>query len=170
MNKAIFLDRDGTINIDKDYLYKIEDFEYISGVVEALKQLQDMGYLLIVISNQSGIARGFYSEDDYLIIDRWMKDDLKSRGVNITASYYCPHHPKALVKKYRCECNCRKPNTGLFWQAQKDFDIDMSKSIAIGDKERDIAICKEAPVRGILIDCNKKWSNVISDIRNKHKD
>ncbi len=163
MNKAVFLDRDGTINVDKDYLYRIEEFEYLPGVIEALKTLQDRGYLLIVITNQSGIARGYYSEDDYIKIDRWMKEDLKAKEVSIAASYYCPHHPNAIVKMYRYECGCRKPGTELFWRAQRDFNIDMSKSFAIGDKERDLEICKEAPVKGILMK-DKNWEEVISEI------
>ena len=150
MNKAIFLDRDGTINVDKDYLYKIEDFEYVPGAVDGLKKLYDAGYLLIVITNQSGIARGYYKEEDYFSLDEWMKADLLSKGVKIAATYYCPHHPEAKIEKYKCDCKCRKPGTELFWRAQKDFDIDMSKSFAIGDKKRDLSICEEAPVKGIL--------------------
>lgn len=151
MNKAVFLDRDGTINIDKEYLYKVEDFEYLPGAVEGLKKLGDAGYLLIVITNQSGIARGYYTEEDYRHMDEWMKANLLTKGVKIAGSYYCPHHPKADVLEYRRECECRKPGTELFWKAQKDFDIDMSQSFAIGDKERDLSICREAPVKGILI-------------------
>ncbi|SDH91928.1 D-glycero-D-manno-heptose 1,7-bisphosphate phosphatase [Pseudobutyrivibrio sp. 49] len=166
MNKVVFLDRDGTINIDKDYLYKIEDFEYLPGAVEGLRALQDLGYLLIVVTNQSGIGRGYYTEEDYKIIDSWLKDDLELKGVHISASYYCPHLSDAVVEKYRCECECRKPKTGLFWQAQKDFNIDMSRSIAIGDKERDLAICNEAPVRGILLGRDAvDWDDVVCKVK-----
>lgn len=150
--KAVFLDRDGTINIDKDYLYRKEDFEYIPGAVEGLKKLYDAGYLLIIITNQSGIARGFYTEEDYLKLDNWLKNDLESRGIVISASYFCPHHPEALVKKYKLQCDCRKPKTGLYWRAQHDFNIDMNQSFAVGDKLRDLEICNESGVTGILID------------------
>ena len=151
MNKAVFLDRDGTINVDKDYLYKADDFEYLPGAVDGLRYLQDMGYLLIVVTNQSGIARGYYSEEDYLALDRWMKDDLASKGVRITASYYCPHLPDAPVKEYSMECDCRKPGTGLFYRAAKEWGADIDSCIAIGDRLRDLAICKETGCRGILI-------------------
>ncbi len=156
MNKAVFLDRDGTINVDKDYLYKQEDFEYLPGAIESLKRLDEAGFLLIVITNQSGIARGYYSEKDYHIIDEWMKADLLSKGVKIAGSYYCPHHPDAAVPAYRFECKCRKPGTELFWRAQRDYDIDMSKSYAIGDRLRDLAICDESPTKGIILGANSE--------------
>ena len=148
--KAVFLDRDGTINVEKNYLYKIEEFEYIPGAVEALRRLNKMGFLLIIISNQSGIARGYYTEEDYKKLDNWLKDDLKQKGIEIMDSYYCPHHPEAKIPEYRCVCNCRKPGTELFWRAQKEYEIDMNNSFAIGDRMRDLAICEESGVKGIL--------------------
>ena len=151
MKKAVFLDRDGTINVDKDYLYKIEDFEYLPGVVEGLKCLQQLGYILIVVTNQSGIARGYYKEEDYCAIDKWMKADLLEKGVEITASYFCPHLPGAPVKEYDKDCDCRKPGLGLFHKAIEDWDIDPDESIAIGDKLRDLAICKDTGCKGILM-------------------
>ena len=150
-NKAVFLDRDGTINIDKKYLYKKEDFKYIDGAVEGLRTLSEMGYLLVIITNQSGIARGYYSEKDYHKLDSWLKNDLMNRGVVIAKSYYCPHLPEGKVKEYATECNCRKPKTSLFWQAQKELNIDMDLSYAIGDKLRDLCICSESGVKGILL-------------------
>ncbi|MCR4755396.1 MAG: HAD family hydrolase [Lachnospiraceae bacterium] len=150
-NKAVFLDRDGTINVEKHYLYRQEDFEYIPGVVDALRKLQKLGYILIIISNQSGIARGYYTEDDYARLDEWMKEDLKQKGIDIAASYYCPHHPEAKIAEYRCVCKCRKPGTELFWRAKEEYNIDMDVSFAIGDKLRDLAICKESDVKGILL-------------------
>lgn len=150
-NKAVFLDRDGTINVDKYYLYKKEDFEYIDGAVEGLRYLCEMGYLLIIITNQSGIARGYYSEEDYHVLDSWLKNDLKNKGVMIAKSYYCPHLPEGKVKDYATECICRKPKTALFWQAQKELNINMNLSYAIGDKVRDLCICSESGVKGILL-------------------
>lgn len=151
MNKAIFLDRDGTINIDKGYLYKIEDFEYIPGVIEGLRMLQDAGYLLIVITNQSGIARGYYSEEDFLELNEWMLSDLKKKGINITKVYYCPHHPSGKIEEYKVDCNCRKPKLGMYEEAIEEFDIDVSSSYAIGDKIRDSLICEKYDCRGYLI-------------------
>ena len=151
MNKAVFLDRDGTINIEKNYLHKIDEFEYLPGAVEGLKRIYDKGYLLIIVTNQSGIARGYYSEEDFYRLNEWMISDLDTKGIKISKVYYCPHHPNASVARYRCDCNCRKPKTGMFWQAQKEFNIDFSESYAIGDKLRDLSICSETAVKGILI-------------------
>ena len=150
-NKTIFLDRDGTINIDRDYVYKISDFEFIPNAPNALKLLQDAGYLLIIITNQSGIARGYYTEDDYNVLNDWMLKTLKEKyNVHITASYFCPHHPSGAVEKYRIDCNCRKPQIGLFEQAIKDFDIDVDHSFAVGDKLRDLAICERQTEEQLL--------------------
>lgn len=154
-NKAVFLDRDGTINIDKDYLYRIEDFEYKEGVLDVLRILQDMGYLLIIITNQSGIARGYYTEDDFKKLNDWMLADLEKKGIHISGVYYCPHLPNAKIKKYRINCKCRKPGIELFEKAAIDFDIDLDESIAIGDKERDLCICNATKVRGFLVNRNK---------------
>lgn len=151
MNKAIFLDRDGTINVDKDYLSKIEDFEYLPGAIEGLKLLQDVGYKLIIITNQSGIARGYYTEDDFLKLNDWMIQDLKNCGVEISKVYYCPHHPEGIINKYRIDCDCRKPKLGMYQKAIVDFGIDLSKSWAIGDKIRDSEICQTTDCRGYLI-------------------
>lgn len=152
MNKAAFLDRDGTINADKDYLYRIEDFEYIDGAVDGLRALRDMGYLLVIVTNQSGIARGYYTEEDYRRLERWLRADLRAKGVEIAGIYYCPHHPRARIEKYRRDCDCRKPKTGLFHRAAEELDIDLDASLAIGDKLRDLSICKGSGARGILLD------------------
>ena len=163
MNKAIFLDRDGTINVEKNYLYKIEDFEFLPGVVEGLKLLQEAGYLLIIITNQSGIARGFYTEDDFLILNSWMLGVLKKSDVNITAVYYCPHLPDAHIEKYRKDCECRKPKLGLFNDAINEYDIDINNSFAIGDKVRDLEICFHSSCRGFLIGNNEK-KDIVADL------
>ncbi|MBO4456936.1 MAG: HAD family hydrolase [Butyrivibrio sp.] len=157
MNKAVILDRDGTINIDHGYVCRGEDFTYHDGVIEGLKILQQEGYILIVITNQSGIARGYFTEDDYKKLDKWMIGDLKRRGINISASYYCPHHPEAVVDKYRYVCNCRKPGIALFEKAVSEFDIDLNNLIVVGDKERDVAFCKKhQSVKGIVIYSNEE--------------
>lgn len=157
MNKAIFLDRDGTINVEKNYLYKIEDFEFLPGVLDALRKLQSAGYLLIIVTNQSGIARGYYTEDDYNKLNDWMLGVLRDNGVNITRVYHCPHLPDAKIEKYRKECNCRKPKLGLFRKAVDDFNIDLSLSYAIGDKIRDCALCEDSMCRGFLINNNEDY-------------
>ena len=151
LRPAVFLDRDGTINIEKGYLYRKEDFIYLEGAVEGLRRLQDMGYLLVVITNQSGIARGHYSEGDLKELTDWMASDLQEKGVSIAGMYYCPHHPQAIIGKYRKACDCRKPKTGLFYRAAEELRIDFDKSIAVGDKMRDLEICHETRVKGILL-------------------
>lgn len=151
LKAAVFLDRDGTINVDRGYLHRIEDFEYLEGAVEGLKSLQSMGYLLVVITNQSGIARGYYTEQDFLKLNKWMMEDLRHQGITISGAYYCPHYPQGKIRKYSIECNCRKPQIGLYLKAQREFGIDFSASIAIGDKYRDLHICEETEVKGILL-------------------
>ena len=143
MNKAIFLDRDGTINVDYGYVSKIQDFKFIEGAKEGLKILYDLGYKLIVITNQSGIARGYYTEDDAKKVFDYMVSELLKEKIKIEKVYYCPHLGN--------ECNCRKPKLELFYKAQQEFDIDFSLSYAIGDKLRDLEICNKEEVKGYLI-------------------
>lgn len=151
LNKAVFLDRDGTINKEKNYLYKIEDFEFIPGVLNGLKMLQNAGFILVIITNQSGIARGFYTEHDYFKLMNYMLGELKKNGINIAKCYYCPHLKNASVEKYRIDCECRKPKTGLFMQAIHELDIDIDKSFAIGDKISDLEMCFNTNCMGFLV-------------------
>lgn len=151
MNKAVFLDRDGTINVEKNYLYKIEDFEILPKALEGMKILCDAGYLLIIITNQSGIARGYYTEKDYEKLTEHMKQECAGHGVKLADVLYCPHLMGAIVPEYDKECDCRKPATGLFKKAVEKYDINLSESYAIGDKMRDLSICDETGCRGYLI-------------------
>ena len=167
MNRAVFLDRDGTINVDKGYLYKKEEFEFIPGVLEGLKLLQDAGFILIIITNQSGVARGYYTEEDLICLNRWMQEYLEERNIIISKIYYCPHLPEAKIEKYRVSCNCRKPNTGLFYQAVKDFNIQLDKSYVIGDRLRDCSICRHCNCNGFVIG-DTEDNQIISGIK-EHK-
>ena len=133
MDKALFLDRDGVINVEKDYLYKIDDFEFIDGIIELSKHYQANGYKIFVVTNQSGIARKYYSDKDFKILSSWMCNEFLSNNIHITKVYHCPHHPSISG-----DCSCRKPNPGMLLDASTEFSIDMSNSIIIGDKERDI--------------------------------
>ena len=151
MRKAVFLDRDGTINVEKHYLHKIDEFEFLPGVIEGLRLLQDAGYLLVIVTNQSGIGRGFYAEEDFIQLNDWMLQKLLNKGINIDKVYYCPHLPDAEVDKYRIDCECRKPKLGMYMQAVKEFDIELNDSFAIGDKLRDCAICEDTGCSGYLI-------------------
>lgn len=155
MNKAVFLDRDGTINVEKHYLHRIEDFEFLPGVIEGLKLLQEDGFMLIIVTNQSGIGRGYYTEEDFHSLNRWMLDTLKAQGITITHVYYCPHLPDATVEAYRKECTCRKPQVGMYMQAVQDYGISLENSFVIGDKIRDCAICKSTLCQGYLIGTNE---------------
>lgn len=138
MPKALFLDRDGVVNVEKNYLYKIDDFELMDGIVDVCRAYEANGYLIIIVTNQSGISRGYYSENDFKHLSEWMIDHFDALGVTISRIYHCPHH-----ESIDGQCDCRKPEPGMFLEAQKDFDIDMKNSVMIGDNERDI----EAAIR-----------------------
>ncbi|MGQ0286809.1 D-glycero-beta-D-manno-heptose 1,7-bisphosphate 7-phosphatase [Pasteurellaceae bacterium 22721_9_1] len=137
MKKAIFLDRDGTINIDHGYVHQIDNFQFIEGSIEALQQLKAMGYLLVLVTNQSGIARGYFSEEQFLQLTEWMDWSLADRGVDFDGIYYCPHHPQGLGE-YQQDCDCRKPKSGMLLQAIKELKIDPTKSFMVGDKIEDM--------------------------------
>ncbi|MGN2610887.1 D-glycero-beta-D-manno-heptose 1,7-bisphosphate 7-phosphatase [Aliivibrio fischeri] len=143
---AVFIDRDGVINVDHGYVHKRDDFEYIDGVFEATKKLKEMGYLLVLVTNQSGIARGMFTEDQFEILTEWMDWNFADNGVDFDGIYYCPHHPEATVEKYKEACDCRKPNPGMLVSAQRFLDIDMENSIMIGDKKEDMMAAQAAGV------------------------
>lgn len=151
MNKAIFLDRDGTINYDSGYLYEVQKFRFLPGVIEGLQIMQNLNFMLFIITNQSGIARGYYTEENYYILTNYMLSLLEDYGIKITEILYCPHHPQGSVIKYRKECNCRKPGITLFTEVQKRWNIDFSQSYAIGDQLRDCAICFHSACKGYVL-------------------
>ncbi|AAK80993.1 D-glycero-D-manno-heptose 1,7-bisphosphate phosphatase [Clostridium acetobutylicum] len=151
MNKAVFLDRDGTINVEKNYLYKIEDFEFTEGAVEAIKLLNQNEYKVIVISNQAGVARGYYTEEAVDKLHEYIQKQLKKYDAHIDAFYYCPHHPIHGVGKYKLQCKCRKPEDGLYKRAIKDFNIDVEKSYAVGDKLSDLIPAVDNNIKSFLV-------------------
>ena len=150
MNKAIFLDRDGTINVEKDYIYKCEDLVFEEGSVEALKTFKNLGYILIVVSNQSGIARGYFTEEDLKAFNDNMNEKLKEESVEITEFYCCPHHPDGLAE-YKKVCDCRKPNNKMLEDAIKKYNIDREKSYMIGDKVSDIGAGLKSKLKTVLV-------------------
>ena len=152
LNKALFLDRDGTINVDKGYIYKPEDFVFLDGIVNAIKKYSQSGYLIIVITNQSGIARGYYTEYDLLALHEYIDALLLKENARIDKWYYCPHHPEAGIGLYRVDCNCRKPKTGMIEQAVAEFDIDVSQSLLVGDSPRDLECGEKMGIRSLYID------------------
>jgi len=141
VNRALFLDRDGVINIEKNYLHKIEDFEFVEGIFELCRYYVQQGYLIFVVTNQSGIARGYYDEEDFEKLTVWMKEQFKREGVQITHVYHCPHHPEISGP-----CRCRKPHPGMLVEADQRYHIDMSQSLLVGDAERDIEAAINAGV------------------------
>ena len=147
-NNAVFVDRDGVINIDTGYVYRIEDFKLYEKVIEGLLLLNKNGYKIIIITNQSGIARGYFSESDYNSLNKYMLSMFQEKGVKISGVYHCPH-------LYQ-NCICRKPNPGLFFRAAKQHNLDFAHSYAIGDNIRDLCICAYEPVKGILISNGNK--------------
>lgn len=146
--KCAFFDRDGTLNVDKDYLYKITDFQWVPEGREALKYLADKGYKLFVITNQSGIARGYYTEEDMHKLHRFMNEELAPLGVAIEKFYFCPHHESGSVAKYAVKCDCRKPKSGMLEQCFAEYDVDREHSFMIGDRDRDIQSGEAVGIKG----------------------
>ena len=151
LNKVVFLDRDGTLNEEVNYLHKPEDMKLLPGVPQALKKLKDAGYKLIVVTNQAGVARGYYTEEDVKILHQYMNQLLEKEGAEIDAFYYCPHHPVHGIGAYKKVCNCRKPGTGMFEMAEKDFPVDRAASYMIGDKLLDTEAGQKFGVTSILV-------------------
>ncbi|EML9902069.1 D-glycero-beta-D-manno-heptose 1,7-bisphosphate 7-phosphatase [Morganella morganii] len=143
---AVFLDRDGTINADTGYLHEIDDFQFIENAIEAMQAIKQMGYALIIVTNQSGIARGMFTEDQFMHLTEWMDWSLADRGVDLDGIYYCPHHPEGTVEEFRQVCNCRKPAPGMLLDAQKYLKIDMGNSYMVGDKLDDMLAGRAAEV------------------------
>lgn len=147
LNRAIFLDRDGIINIDKGHVHKKEDFVFYERIFNILKPFQQNGYLIIIIINQAGIAKSYYTTNEFLSLNRWMVNEFKKKGITITKVYYCPHHPE-----YTGACICRKPEPGMIYQARDELNIDLSESLLIGDKITDIMAGKSSGIKtNILI-------------------
>ncbi len=163
-NRCVFFDRDGTINIDKGYIFKKEDFVFRDGIVDSIIRLKNAGYMIIVVTNQSGIARGLYSENDVIALHTYINEYLAGFSTKIDAFYYCPHYINGKIKKYSIKCDCRKPNPGMFYYAQKDYDIDLSSSYMIGDKESDIIAAMRAGINDTFIINNNNLSKIIDKI------
>ena len=146
MSNVLFLDRDGVVNIDHGYVYKPQEFEFVPGVFEACKAFADAGYKIVIVTNQSGIGRGYYSEQDFSKLTEWMKGEFLRHGVAILDVYFCPHHPTKAEPAYLQECNCRKPAPGMLLQAIKEHQIDPSQSIMVGDKLGDLIAAERANI------------------------
>lgn len=147
--KAVFFDRDGTLNVDIHYLHRPEDFVWIEGAKEAIKYVNDKDYLAILVTNQSGVARGYYPEEDVKNVYDWMNAELAKIGAHLDALFYCPHHPQGNIPLYTKTCSCRKPETGMVDEACRQFQIDRSQSFFVGDSDGDMECAKRANLTGI---------------------
>lgn len=150
MRRAVFLDRDGTINEEKEYLYRIEDFMFVPGAPEAIRLLNEAGFVVVVVTNQSGVARGYYTEEDVEALHRHIDRELARHGAHVDAWLYCPHHPSG-NGRYALACSCRKPLPGMLREAARGLGIDLGRSLMIGDKLIDIESGRAAGCRSILV-------------------
>ena len=158
MNKAVFLDRDGVINVERGYTHRLEDFVILPDLIEVLQLLQSKGYLLIIVSNQSGIAKELYKQTDVEILHAHLLEVFKQNNIVLSEIYYCVHHPDV------SRCICRKPDSLFVEKGLARFDIDASKSYFIGDKERDTEAAEKAGVKGFLIEANSSLKLLLNQI------
>ena len=160
-HKVIFLDRDGVINIDKHYVYKIDDFEFCENIFETCTYFQDLGYQIIIITNQSGIGRKYFTQANFDKLTQWMLNEFKSNKVEILDVFHCPHVPND-------NCNCRKPKPGMIEKACEKYDIDLDNSWMIGDKESDINLAYNAGIKNSILISNKDNKNINNIIETKN--
>lgn len=144
--RAAFLDRDGVINVDHGYVFRREDFQFVPGTLAACAQLHGQGFALVVVTNQSGIGRGLYGEDDFRRLTDWMRGEFAAAGAPLAGVYHCPHHPQALLPEYRRNCDCRKPAPGMLLEAARELALDLGRSVLFGDKASDIEAAAAAGV------------------------
>ncbi len=149
--RALFLDRDGVINVDHGYVHAPAATDWVPGIFDLVRAANASGLLTIVVTNQAGIARGLYSEDQFIAYTQWMHAEFAARDAPLHATYYCPHHPEAGRGRYRCACPCRKPAPGLLLAASRDYGIDLPGSRLIGDKQSDIMAAEAAGIRDALL-------------------
>ena len=160
LRKAAFLDRDGVINKDKGYVHHWDDFEFVPGAIEGMRRLQQAGYALVIVTNQSGVARGYYSEDQYHVLTRNLLSELTGKGVHVDGVYHCPHHPNGIVPHLAIDCECRKPAPGMLLQAARELNLSLHDSLLIGDKPSDIEAASAAGLgRAYLINSDKPESS-----------
>ncbi len=165
MNRAVILDRDGVINEDSGYLYKPEDFTFIEGIFHFCRAARQKGYLIIIVTNQSGIARGYYTEEDFLRLSDWMCNKFEEQGILIGRIYYCPYHPTEGIGRYKRDSYDRKPNPGMILKARDDFDLDLKHSIIIGDRDSDMIAGRKAGVGKLLLLPGKYEYTAADDVK-----
>jgi D-glycero-D-manno-heptose 1,7-bisphosphate phosphatase len=152
LRRAAFLDRDGVINVDRGYVVLREDFQFVAGVLEGARRLHELGFLLVVTSNQSGIGRGLYTEDEFHALTTWMRNEFLAARAPLAGVYFCPHHPTEAFGEYRRACYCRKPAPGMLLDAARELGIDFASSVMFGDKPSDLEAARAArvPIRVLL--------------------
>jgi len=149
---ALFLDRDGVINVDHGYVHRVEDFEFMPGIFDLVRMARDLAYKVIVVTNQAGIGRGYYTEEQFHALMQWMRQRFEEAGGSIDAVYFCPFHPEHGVGRYRQESEFRKPGPGMLRQAAQELNLDLSRSVMIGDKDSDMVAAHAAGVgRRVLL-------------------
>jgi D-glycero-D-manno-heptose 1,7-bisphosphate phosphatase len=151
LQPAAFLDRDGTINEDAGYIDRLERFVLYPFAIDAVRLLRSAGYLVVVLTNQGGVAQGIHSEETVAELAGYMAERARQGDTRIDGHYYCPHAPDAAVERYRVDCDCRKPKPGLALRAARDLHIDLSRSVVIGDRWRDLAVARAVGARGIMV-------------------
>jgi D-glycero-D-manno-heptose 1,7-bisphosphate phosphatase len=164
MKRAVFLDRDGVITPEPpQYAYKISQLAFIPKAADAIRLLNENGFLVVIVSNQAGIAYGYYREEDAELFNKAMVERLAQEDARIDAVYYCPHHAEAKVERYRRDCDCRKPEPGMLKRAEKELEIDMKQSFMIGDKQSDIEAGQRAGCKTIMVETGRG----AGELRNK---
>jgi len=149
--RALFLDRDGVVNVERGYVHRIQDLKFVPGLFDLCRAASQRGYLLAVVTNQAGIGRGLYGEDDFARLTAWMQGEFQARGLPAPRFYYCPHHPSAGVGDYRRDCPSRKPNPGMLLAARDDGGLDLAGSILVGDKAGDLEAGHRAGVGSLAL-------------------
>ena len=142
LRPALFLDRDGVVNVEKHYVFRVEDFEFMGGLFEMCIRFRDAGFLVVVVTNQAGIARGYYTEADLERLNLWVTGRFAENGIELAGIYHCPHHPD-----FSGDCECRKPRPGMLLQAAREHGINLTESVLLGDKESDLEAGRRAGIR-----------------------
>jgi D-glycero-D-manno-heptose 1,7-bisphosphate phosphatase len=147
MNRALFLDRDGVVNEEVGYLHRVEEVRFVEGIFSLCRTAMRLGYRLVVVTNQAGIARGYYTEADFEVLMAWMREALRAEGIELDAVYHCPFHPEHGVGRYKREHEDRKPGTGMLRRAAREFGVELAESVMVGDRCSDIAAANSAGLR-----------------------
>ena len=160
MKKALFLDRDGVINIDYGYVYRKEDFHFVEGIFELAVKAKQSDYIIVIVTNQAGIGRGYYTEEQFHELMDWVEEQFWQHGVEIAATYFCPYHPEYGIGKYKKDSDCRKPKPGMILRAAKELNIDLRASILVGDSDTDLEAGKAAGVGKLVLCINYSFDAI----------